>query len=533
MKVAFVAIVALLLAAFVSPVSASALTLTSGGLDYKIESGGTVTITGCHVGVCPDDMGIVRVPATISRKKVTKIADGAFRNKHFWKVALPSTLLSIGKNAFAGTWIDKVTFPTGLKTIDDGAFATENRDARAPWRVSVITIPASVTFIGNGAFVGFGNQQEFHFLGEPPSTNADNIFGSTPSVRIFAKAAKTGWLGLNHQFSGQAVILDTDDPTPTTWGTQDGLNWRVQQDGTVQIASCTGWSDPDNWGLKTCPLNRYVIPETIDGKQVTRIADSAFKFGRLTSITLPSTITDIGAYAFFWDDYWNTSVYMRSFVLPPHLKTLGDYALLNLVVDSPIDIPESVTSLGRSSLPVSSEFHFLGDAPTTTGSPFTYSDFYLADPTSAATEYITALAAKTGWQSHSLGGKHIVLDTDSKPETPKVTWAVIKESCPEPQTYLVIAVTPVTGVTYKTRISKQLQYFKNVFFGNASRSRLPSNRCLRLSTFHPPSGSIYFSELWSSSLTYSVVPFSSDGARGPAYTISIRGGVRAGTHGGN
>lgn len=40
----------------------------------------------------------------------------------------------------------------------------------------------------------------------------------------------------------------------------------------------------------------YTIPDSYNGKPITRIDDSAFKNKNLSSITLPSTITSIGAF---------------------------------------------------------------------------------------------------------------------------------------------------------------------------------------------------------------------------------------------
>ncbi len=70
-------------------------------------------------------------------------------------------------------------------------------------------------------------------------------------------------------------------------------------------------------GLKDDSIEVLVIPEKIDGKPVTAIADSAFAGSDLTGVSLPSGVTDIGWFAFS-----------------------GCVSLMN------VSIPESVTVIG-------------------------------------------------------------------------------------------------------------------------------------------------------------------------------------------
>lgn len=82
------------------------------------------------------------------------------------------------------------------------------------------------------------------------------------------------------------------------------------------------------------------IPAEIDGVAVTKIGESAFDSSKLTNITLPDSITEIGAYAFSRN---NNLTHIN---LPNNLKSIGQDAFwcaYNLEIPQ---IPEGLTSIG-------------------------------------------------------------------------------------------------------------------------------------------------------------------------------------------
>lgn len=79
---------------------------------------------------------------------ITHIGSNAFAKTKAMAVSLPSSVESVGKNAFKGCkYLASADLPYGLKSIGDGAF--QNCQALAK-----ITIPTSVRQIGNSAFSG-------------------------------------------------------------------------------------------------------------------------------------------------------------------------------------------------------------------------------------------------------------------------------------------------------------------------------------------------------------------------------------------
>ena len=508
-------------------------TLVYKDLDYQVGTDGKITIIFCDPGAsgthqCPAHLVI---PDTINGKQVAKIGDGAFFRDDITSVSLPKGLVSIGKDAFALTGITQVNFPNSLTSIGAGAFNnSDNVEPYRRWVARTTTIPSSVTFIGKDALSGLGETQVIRFLGDAPATDSVNIFEARKPLKIYASANKTGWT--SHSFSGQQVTLDTDPATQATYGSVNGLDWRLQVDDSIQITSCTGWSDPFGSSKPSCPKKSYVIPQTIAGKDVTSIGDAAFAFSQLKSIQWPSTITSIGAQAFDWGNSGGEDrSYLSSLVLPPNLRTLGNSALSGFVVDKPLQVPATVTSVGVSSFPSVDTVNFLGDAPSVKKdptqkwtSPFIYRFVNSNNPMHADTEYVTALGGKTGWQTRSLAGTHVTLDTDPMPELPKAKWAILKGTCKRPPTWIVFAVKPVSNVSFKVKTSQRLSSIqRELLFGKPGTTSPSAISCLPLAKLKAPAGWIIFEEFWDPTLSYSLLPISDLGARGPEYAIKSTG----------
>jgi hypothetical protein len=110
---------------------------------YTNNPDNTITITG-YTGVG----GNVTIPTNINGFLVTGIGDWAFY-QYGWlltSITIPNTVTSIGDYAFSGcTSLTNVTLPKTVISIGDGAFSS-------CWSLISITIPNSVTSIGDQTF---------------------------------------------------------------------------------------------------------------------------------------------------------------------------------------------------------------------------------------------------------------------------------------------------------------------------------------------------------------------------------------------
>ena len=121
----------------------------------------TITITG-YIGTVKD----VVIPSTLYGLRVTHIGERAFRNMRITGVVIPNTIISIGRYAFEGNeQLTVVTFPNsvieieinafsgcGLTKINFGMVQTIGEGAFMGNNLTELTLPASLKFIGIGAF---------------------------------------------------------------------------------------------------------------------------------------------------------------------------------------------------------------------------------------------------------------------------------------------------------------------------------------------------------------------------------------------
>ncbi|MCI6652143.1 MAG: leucine-rich repeat protein [Ruminococcus sp.] len=209
----------------------------------------------------------VNVPDVLGGKKVVSIADYAFataKNKTSIKsITLPSTVTSIGKNAFNGcTALTSVNIPSGVTRIENETFLGCES-------LGNIAIPYGVTFIGTSAFQGCGISS----------------IVIPCSVNTIKSQAFRGCDNL-----GSVVVPDS-----------------VTTLETGAFISCKG--------LKTVVI----------GDRVTKIPDSVFDSSNaLESLTLPAGLTSIGKYNL--DNKSNfTKIYFRGTQTQWNAVKIGTY----------------------------------------------------------------------------------------------------------------------------------------------------------------------------------------------------------------
>ncbi|MDA3879346.1 MAG: leucine-rich repeat protein, partial [Prolixibacteraceae bacterium] len=274
------------------------------------------------------------IPETLDGQAVTGIADdrsGVFYGKRITSVSLPSTIESIGANAF---------YETPMTTLDLSNCSALTRIGVNAFAVSKLTTInlsgcSALTSIGSSAF----NKNLLTTLDLSNCTALMNIgrnaFSSNPLTSFILPVntlyEEYGW-------------TDIDDNIYA--GGSEVSNLATSYDVPVYILS-----DDDvvvkNGVITSCSYNfantNISIPETLDGQTVTGIADAnsaysgIFSEEGITSLHLPTTIKRIGNYAFIENSL--TTLDLNGCTA---LISIGKKAFLNNSIES-LDLSNCMT----------------------------------------------------------------------------------------------------------------------------------------------------------------------------------------------
>lgn len=231
----------------------------------------------------------------------------------------------IGDYAFYGMDLTSVSL-AGVQTIGSYAFAFCSN-------LSSVDFNSSLTTIGSYAFSGCGHLTTVIILSSSVPTAGLSVFLScqqlesiyVPSSLLSSYKSSSNWSSYSSKFVG----------VETTVGTT-GLTYTL--DSTNKTATITGYTgsatDVSISGLFVSGSNVY---------KVVSIADSAFKSSKITSITLPSTITTIGNYAF------KSCTSLASATLNEGITQIGNQAFDGCTSLATVNIPSTLTSWGTES----------------------------------------------------------------------------------------------------------------------------------------------------------------------------------------
>ena len=223
---------------------------------------------------------------------VTSIGDSAFSScRSLTSVVIPASVTNIGNSAFA--WCESLTsvvIPDSVTNIGDRAFFRCSS-------LTSVTIPDSVVSIGSWAFSGC---RSLTCVTIPDSVIrfGAGVFSDCISLKNF---------NVNEKYKAE-----------------DGMLF-FEQNEKIHLIMCYDRKQ-DN-----------LIPEGIN-----IIESGAFSHSSLEKIVIPSSVTSIGAYAFY------ECRSLTSLVIPASVTSMGDSVFRECRSLTSITIPASVTSIGNS-----------------------------------------------------------------------------------------------------------------------------------------------------------------------------------------
>ena len=258
---------------------------------------------------------------------VTSIGNNAFSGcGSLSDIVIPSSVTSIGYSAFSGCdFLSKIVIPSSVTSISDSAFLL----CRS---LSKIVIPSSVTSIGNNAFSGCRSLSDI-VIPSSVTSIGDGAFSDCVSLSYIAIPSSVTSIG-DGAFSDCVSLSYIAIPSSVT-SIGDSVFYHCDTLSKIVIPSSV--TSIGNNAFSDCrSLSDIVIPSS-----VTSIGDSAFSdCGSLSSIVIPPSVTSIGDRAF------EGCVSLSSIVIPFGVTGIGDRTFCNCSSLSDIVIPSSVTSIG-------------------------------------------------------------------------------------------------------------------------------------------------------------------------------------------
>ena len=267
------------------------------------------------------------IPSTyngVALKRIDNVAFGDTSMYTGWSVVIPNTVTSIGSWAFSGAGIVSTNLPSGLKTIEQGAFYRN--------KLTIVNVPSTVETIGNKAF------------------SNNNI--SKLTLPSSLKSIGTEAFSYN-QLTG--LLSDYIPSSNTTIGacafcnnklTGNLFMYKKNTDGSYDYSTITGYmGDLSEFSNKT-----FVIPSSKNGVKLKTIANCAFCDSSMYTgfdAVIPDSVTSIGEWAF-------SGAGLVSIKLPEGLTTISKGAF-NGNKFTTITIPSTVTTIGNSVFTSNSE----------------------------------------------------------------------------------------------------------------------------------------------------------------------------------
>jgi|GEM_PF-700420 len=406
----------------------------SSDLTYSITNG-SVTITGANQF---ETIMSLAIPETIEGNPVTAIGDWAFglpeeNNGQLVCVTIPDSVTSIGEGAFVENYnLKSVIIGNGVRSIGASAFAY-------CYGLENVQIGNNVTTLGRSAFWYCGLKSII--IPDSVKSIGGQAFGDCGLESITIPDGVTS--------IGDAAFGGCTSLASITIGNG------VTSIGKSAFTGCTS-------------LTSITIPDS-----VTSIGEATF-YGctSLTSITIPDSVTSIGKSAF------TGCTSLTSVMIPDSVTSIGNDAFLNCTSLTSMTIGNGVTSIGDAafgSCTNLTSFIFKGDAPTVAQLAF-------SGVAAGAVAYVTREALSSfGDSGDNWNGLSIKLRDGNTDPAP----------LPEIRTAIEFSFDAVNGVSYRIEASTDLinwEMIETAIIGEGSRidrfysTRDQPNRHFRVKT---------------------------------------------------
>ena len=281
----------------------------------------------------------VVIPSSYELLPVTGIKAYAFNgNQVIKKVTLPETIEIIEQNAFSNSSISEINIPLSVTTIKDAAFYyCEN--------LKSVTLPKTIKTIGAYAFY-----------------NTTLVYTDKTDISSWNKGAFDDNLVYIHTGLDLDKIIKKDSFEYYVDQTASILNYIGSSNSVIIPNEIEGViiNKIDNAAF----MRNTNLEEVTISNNIIHIGDRAFRETGLTNVEIPSSVKEIGIYAFSGCEYLQSVIFneglekinisafaactnLLTIILPSTLTTIEQYAFQNCLKLQKAFIPKSVITIGE------------------------------------------------------------------------------------------------------------------------------------------------------------------------------------------
>ena len=315
---------------------------TSGKLSSKVSwsvSGTTLTLSG--TGALPEDsdmttlLDFLGIQKVVIGKGITAIPYGCFGWSSITAVSLPSTLKTIGEDAFCGSYLTSVTIPNSVTSIGSGAFMECEQLESASIGTGIKTLPS-------GLFA-YSGLKKLTLPATVTKIQANALDGTALTAVTYAGTV-AAWKkitveeGNNVLKYGVTVTCSNGTITPVTSGQLGTVDWAV--DGGTMTFSGSGALPAD--GSVAELVDGHAPSTVVVTGDVTLPANFIRYCQSVKRVELTGTLTTLPEQAFYECES------LQSVTIPEGVTSLGTECFGWCMDLTTLTIPDSVTSIGTA-----------------------------------------------------------------------------------------------------------------------------------------------------------------------------------------
>ena len=299
---------------------------------YAFQDCDSITSLTWNAVNCADNghMGTANIEQVIIGEEVEVITNGLAEGSQIEEITIPNSVTTIGNSAFAGCTglTGELTIPNSVTTIGGSAFAG------CTGLTGALTIPNSVTAIGGSAFAGCSGLEELVIPNSVTTIGVSTFAGCTGLNGTLTIPNSVTTIG-EGAFSGCIGIEEITIPNSVTQ-IYAGAFYGCDNLSKVNISSLEAWCGivfgligGGNYSSESSNPIYYAHHLYLNGQEVT-------------DLVIPESITAINSYAFYGGSGFN------SITLGNAVTTIGNYAFSGCTGLTNLTIGDAVTTIGES-----------------------------------------------------------------------------------------------------------------------------------------------------------------------------------------